>query len=55
MKIKKKNLKRWKGSLDEADSKYKPNTKSFLRAQAGLLAKDLKPGKPCPVCGSYRA
>ena len=25
---------------------------AFLASQAGILARDLQPGKPCPVCGS---
>lgn len=49
---KKEEFEKMERQFDEADSKYKTEYKSFLRAQAGLLAKDLKPGKPCPVCGS---
>ena len=37
----------------EADhSAYELKRKLFLNEQAGILAKDLKEGIPCPVCGS---
>ena len=32
--------------------RYEHLRREFLNAQAGILAKDLKPGVPCPVCGS---
>ncbi len=36
----------------EADKLYKQLEENFFREQAGLLAKSLECGKPCPVCGS---
>lgn len=36
----------------EAAWKYEELYEEFLAAQAGILAKDLKVGSPCPVCGS---
>ena len=33
-------------------AKFTAMTSAFLREQAGILAQDLKDGKPCPVCGS---
>ncbi|MDR2202625.1 MAG: SMC family ATPase [Clostridiales bacterium] len=35
-----------------ADGKYKDLYDRFIRGQAGLLAKELKAGEACPVCGS---
>ena len=32
--------------------RYEHLRQEFLNAQAGILAKNLKPGFPCPVCGS---
>ena len=37
---------------DKADNTYMDFSKRYYAAQAGLLAKDLKEGTPCPVCGS---
>lgn len=36
----------------QADADHRKLELTFLREQAGLLARGLEPGKPCPVCGS---
>ena len=36
----------------EASSYYDHIYEQFIASQAGLMAKDLKEGMPCPVCGS---
>lgn len=37
--------------FEEADASYKKRNRAFLCEQAGILARDLKPGDTCPVCG----
>lgn len=37
--------------FEEADASYKEKNRAFLCEQAGILARDLKPGDRCPVCG----
>ncbi|SDW71162.1 exonuclease SbcC [Kandleria vitulina] len=37
---------------DEAYQKYLEESQRFRDNQAGILARDLKEGEPCPVCGS---
>lgn len=37
---------------EEKSRTYEAIRKTFLDAQAGFLAKELKPGMECPVCGS---
>ncbi|MCI8505695.1 MAG: SMC family ATPase [Lachnospiraceae bacterium] len=37
---------------ERKNKEYETLRRSFLNAQAGLLAKGLQPGEPCPVCGS---
>ena len=39
-------------SADTAQENHRQMERSFLAEQAGLLARRLEEGKPCPVCGS---
>lgn len=36
----------------EEGERFRAMERAYLREQAGLLAKGLTPGEPCPVCGS---
>lgn len=40
-------------AAEKADRDYNTKHKIFLEAQAGFLARELAPGVPCPVCGSF--
>ncbi len=37
---------------DKAKDEYESLYRAYLDAQAGIMAKDLEEGEPCPVCGS---
>lgn len=37
---------------DEAEEVYRRKNRAFLDEQAGILARNLVEGQPCPVCGS---
>lgn len=39
-------------NYNAANTEYENQRQCFLNAQAGFLAEELEPGKPCPVCGS---
>jgi len=39
-------------ALDSAEEEYSTMQRQLNANRAGLLAKDLQKGKPCPVCGS---
>ena len=41
-----------KAASDQAAEQDRAMFNAFLASQAGILARDLQPGKPCPVCGS---
>lgn len=41
-----------RNGYEEARDRYEKMRQLFLDAQAGLLARTLEEGKPCPVCGS---
>ena len=44
--------KKAQGDLDKAVETLRTMEKAFGESSAGLIARDLKAGKPCPVCGS---
>lgn len=39
-------------AMETAEAQYTALSADFLSEQAGILAQDLKDGKPCPVCGA---
>ncbi len=39
-------------AADQAAALYQARNRAFMDEQAGLLARTLQPGQPCPVCGS---
>ena len=39
-------------AADDSQRIYQQMHRAFLNEQAGLLAETLRPGEPCPVCGS---
>lgn len=39
-------------AADKAEEQYRRLNRAFLQEQAGILAENLLPGMPCPVCGS---
>ncbi len=41
-----------RGRYESARETYERMRQGFLDAQAGVLARELRPGEPCPVCGS---
>lgn len=52
LKLLQNNLKQLSKDWQEKNQKYSQIYTQFIEEQAGILAKDLIPNKPCPVCGS---
>ena len=48
----KRELQRLTGASSRAQAAYTAAQNSYYLSQAGLLARELKAGQPCPVCGS---
>lgn len=48
----KRELQRLTGDSSRAQAAYTAAQNSYYLSQAGLLARELKAGQPCPVCGS---
>ena len=43
---------RAQNAAEQTDAAYGESRRAFFDAQAGILARELAEGVPCPVCGS---
>lgn len=54
LKVSQKDYEAKKGELSKLENEYREKETLFFDSQAGILAKNLKEGEPCPVCGSKK-